>query len=153
MHDRRDVHVCCVLVLLSCYDLIVAIEEPLFSVDSVKSVYIALLGAGDLPTKLVVLLDYFVLWRLTDRSVEIPNSVAQIRTSCLLLNHYRVGREHLDDFSRNHYWCLWIAPNAYMCEGAGEAIISRIFEDGILNVKPDALIEVSREDTRVRVMP
>jgi hypothetical protein len=152
MRDGRDVRVRSAPVPLSGHDLIVAIKEPLFSVDSVEGVRIAFLGAGDLPAELVVLLDHFVLWRSTDRSVEIPNSVAQIRTSCLPLNHHRIGREHLGDFSRNHHWCLWIAPNAHMRESTGEAIINRIFEDGILNVKPDALIEICGEDTRVRVM-
>jgi hypothetical protein len=63
-------------VLLSGHNLIIAIKKPLFFVNSVKGVYIAFLGADDLPAKLVILLNYFVLWRLTNRSVEIPNSVA-----------------------------------------------------------------------------
>jgi hypothetical protein len=61
MYNRRDVRVYSALVLLSGYDLIIAIKKPLFSVNSVKGVYIVFLGASDLPTKLVILLNYFVL--------------------------------------------------------------------------------------------
>ena len=61
IHDRRDIYDYYILVLLSYYNLIIAIKELLFSIDSVKSVYITLLSASNLPTKLVVLLDYFVL--------------------------------------------------------------------------------------------
>ena len=53
MHDGRDVCVYCVPVPLSRHDLIVSIKEPLFSVDSIKGIQIALLGAGDLPAELV----------------------------------------------------------------------------------------------------
>jgi hypothetical protein len=54
-------HVCSTLVLLSGHNLIITIKKPPFFVNSVKSVYIAFFGADNLPIKLVILLDYFVL--------------------------------------------------------------------------------------------
>jgi hypothetical protein len=90
-------------VLLSSYNVIIVIKESLFSINNVKGVRITFLSVSDLLTKLVILLNYFVLYRLTNKFVKILNSVAQIRMSCLLLNYYKIRREYLSDFSRNHY--------------------------------------------------
>jgi len=100
----QNVLVSCDPVSLSFYNLVVAIKEPLFSVNDIEGVFVALLSTGDLSTELVVLLYQFILWRSTNRSVEISNVVAQFRMSYLSLHYLGIWREHLGKFLGDYYW-------------------------------------------------